>query len=92
MKIISNPIHHDSMSCIISSSASGADICLTAEDVDKFPLPLVSELGAQNDGSHGCGSCGACFVWSPGWVVGSGVKMGRVLSTRKKLLHGAAKR
>lgn len=56
MEIISDSIHHDSMPCVVPPSASRTDICLAAKYINKFPLPLVAELGAQNDGSHCCGS------------------------------------
>lgn len=72
------------MSCIISPSAPRADIRLAAEDVNKFPLPLVSKLCAQNDGSHGCGSYR--FWWGSfrGWVVESEIKIGRGVKYTQK--------
>lgn len=76
---------------IVPSSTPRADIRLAAEDINKFSLPLIAELGAQNDGSHGCGSYrfwrGFCLVTWLDWIVESERKNGR----KRGLMNGGAR-
>lgn len=95
MEVVCNPIHHNSMSRIVSPGTPCADICFTTEDIDKFPLTLITELAAQNNGSHGCGSCRCwrfffCLVtWSGGWVRKEGREGETERLSKKRLDLGA---
>lgn len=52
MEIIANTIHDNSVSGVVSSSGSGANIDLVAEDVDELSLALIAPLGSKHNGSH----------------------------------------
>lgn len=72
MKIVSNSLHHNCMSSIVSSCTPCTHICLAAEDINKFSFPLITELAAQNYGSHGLGRL--CIFLSYGRLAGSSGK------------------
>jgi len=37
----------DGVAGVVSAGASGANVCISSEDIDKFALALVTPLGAE---------------------------------------------
>jgi hypothetical protein len=53
MKVIADSVDHYCVTRVVSTGASGTDIDLVAENVDKLPFALIAPLTAKNNSCHG---------------------------------------